>query len=114
MVNKYGYNWKMIASTLKTKSGKQIRQRFINKLDSNIKRSEWSQAEDLKLIELYTKHGSHWSEISRGLSGRPENRIKNRFYSFIQKNYDIIEKKCINGVSITNEFNCEKNIEAVN
>lgn len=92
MVRKYGNNWKFIAATLKTKTGKQIRERFINKLDPSIKKEEWSQAEDLKIIELYTKYGSKWSEISKGLFGRPENRIKNRFYSFIQKNYDIVVK----------------------
>lgn len=40
-------------------------------------------------MELYSKVGSKWSEISKSLPGRPENKIKNRFYSFIQKNYDI-------------------------
>jgi hypothetical protein len=92
MVAKYGNNWKLISATLKTKTGKQIRERYINKLDPSIKREEWSQAEDYKIIELYTKFGSRWSEISKGLPGRPENRIKNRFYSYIQKNYDILIK----------------------
>jgi hypothetical protein len=38
MVEKYGSNWKLIASVLKTKSGKQIRERYINKLDPKIKK----------------------------------------------------------------------------
>ena len=61
-------------------------------MDPCIKREEWSQAEDFKIIELYTKYGSKWSEISKRLSGRPENQIKNRFYSYIHKNYDILIK----------------------
>jgi hypothetical protein len=44
MAAKYGNNWKFIAATLKTKTGKQIRERYINKLDPSIKREEWSQA----------------------------------------------------------------------
>lgn len=72
-----------------TKTGKQIRERFINKLDPKIKKEEWTDEEDRKIIELYCLIGRKWSEISKQLPGRPENKIKNRFYSFIQKNYDI-------------------------
>ena len=38
MVNRYGNNWKIIAAAIKTKTGKQIRERYINKLDPSIKR----------------------------------------------------------------------------
>lgn len=74
---------------LGTKNGKQIRERFINKLDPKIKKEEWTEEEDRKILELYSNIGSKWSEISKHLPGRPENKIKNRFYSFIQKNYEI-------------------------
>lgn len=74
---------------LGSKNGKQIRERYINKLDPRIKREDWSEEEDKRILELYSKVGSKWSEISKSLPGRPENKIKNRFYSFIQKNYDI-------------------------
>ena len=74
---------------LGSKNGKQIRERFINKLDPRIKNEDWTEEEDRKVLELYSKIGSKWSEISKLIPGRPENKIKNRFYSFIQKNYDI-------------------------
>jgi hypothetical protein len=32
--------------------------------------------------------GSKWSIIGENLIGRPENMIKNRFYSFIKKKLD--------------------------
>lgn len=38
MIAKIGHNWKLIAQELGTKNGKQIRQRFINKLDPTIRR----------------------------------------------------------------------------
>jgi len=50
-------------------------------LDPKIKQEEWSDEEDRKIIELYCLIGRKWSEISKHLSGRPENKIKNRFYS---------------------------------
>lgn len=74
---------------LGTKTGKQIRERFINKLDPRIKKEDWTDEEDRKIIELFSQIGRKWSEISKFLPGRPENKIKNRFYSYIQKNYDI-------------------------
>ena len=42
-------------------------------------------------MELYCKIGSKWSEISKHIPGRPENKIKNRFYSYIKKNYNFRE-----------------------
>jgi myb proto-oncogene protein len=43
MIDKVGYNWKVIAQALGTKTGKQIRERFINKLDPSIRREEWTE-----------------------------------------------------------------------
>ena len=42
-----GRNWKMIAEAVGTKTGKQIRERFINKLDPSINKEPWSFEEDL-------------------------------------------------------------------
>lgn len=89
LMKKVGKNWKLLAEMLGTKTGKQIRERFINKLDPKIKKEDWTDEEDRKIIELFSQIGRKWSEISKFLPGRPENKIKNRFYSYIQKNYDI-------------------------
>lgn len=96
LIKKYGKNWKLISEMLGSKNGKQIRERYINKLDPRIKREDWSEEEDQKILELYSKLGSKWSEISKTLPGRPENKVKNRFYSFIQKNYEIKYKEVEN------------------
>lgn len=102
MVKKYGKNWKTIAKHMGTKTGKQIRERYINTLDEMIKKEPWSQAEDFKLIELYARLGSKWTEIGKELAGRPENSIKNRFHSYIVKNYNVFAKEeKINEVELT-------------
>ncbi|CAD8065839.1 unnamed protein product [Paramecium primaurelia] len=80
-------NWGMIASIMNWRTGKQIRERFINKLNPEIRAEPWSKEEDLIVMEAYQKYGSRWTEISKLLKGRPENMIKNRFYSFIRKEY---------------------------
>ena len=50
MIKKVGKNWKLLSEMIGTKTGKQIRERFINKLDPKIKREDWSDEEDRKII----------------------------------------------------------------
>lgn len=61
LVKRHGQNWKVISNSLKSKTGKQIRERYINKLDPRIKKEDWTEEEDVRLIELYLKFGSKWS-----------------------------------------------------
>ncbi|CAD8134767.1 unnamed protein product [Paramecium pentaurelia] len=80
-VNKEENNWAAIATMLKNKTGKQIRERYINKLRSDIidvKKQPWSNQEDQKLLQLYNQFGSKWSLIARQFFGRSDLQIKNR------------------------------------
>ncbi len=70
-MKKVGKNWKLLAQMLGSKTGKQIRERFINKLDPKIKKEDWTDEEDRKIIELFSQIGRKWSEISKFLPGRP-------------------------------------------
>ncbi|CAD8120518.1 unnamed protein product [Paramecium sonneborni] len=87
LTKEYKFDWKVIARFLSNRTGRQIRERYINHLDPNISTKPWSQQEDLKIWTLYKKIGSRWSEMAKKLKGRPENMIKNRFYGYIRKNY---------------------------
>jgi len=84
---KYGKNWGMIAQHIEGKTGKQVRERYINKLDPTIKRTPWSEEEDQKILDMFLEQGAKWSTISNELHGRPENTVKNRFYSHISRIY---------------------------
>jgi myb proto-oncogene protein len=53
LVKKYGKNWKKIEEEMQGRSGKQIRERFINKLDPAIKHEKFSEEEDRTVYELY-------------------------------------------------------------
>ncbi|CAK63104.1 unnamed protein product (macronuclear) [Paramecium tetraurelia] len=87
LTKEYRFDWKVIARFLSNRTGRQIRERYINHLDPHINTKAWSQQEDLKIWTLYKKIGSRWSEMAKKLRGRPENMIKNRFYGYIRKNY---------------------------
>lgn len=70
LVKKIGKNWKLLSEIISTKTGKQIRERFIE-LDPNIKSENWTDYEDKLILKYYYEFGNKWPEISRKLPGRP-------------------------------------------
>ncbi|CAD8172352.1 unnamed protein product [Paramecium pentaurelia] len=91
LTKNYQYNWRAIAQYIPNRTGRQIRERFVNHLDPNIIKSPWTQEEDKWIWNMYQNIGTKWSDMSKQLSGRPENMIKNRFYSYIRKQYGKIQ-----------------------
>lgn len=91
LYEKYGSNWQMISKEMigGHRTGKQVRERYLNKLDPKIKKTPWADYEDQIIIRNYQKIGKKWSEISKKLEGRPENTVKNRFYSCLRKKINV-------------------------
>lgn len=85
--NLHRIKWCDVASKLEGRIGKQCRERYYNYLDSNIKRTSWTEEEDKILFELQYIIGNRWCEIAKVLPGRSENNIKNRFNSKARYNY---------------------------
>ena len=77
--------WSRAAQYIPGRSGKQCRERWLNNLCPNLKKSNWSDEEDELIFALYKKYGSAWSKIAKHFNGRTENSIKNRFYSTIRR-----------------------------
>lgn len=77
--------WSRAAQYIPGRSGKQCRERWLNNLNPNLKKSNWNDEEDELIFTLYKKYGSAWSKIARHFDGRTENSIKNRFYSTIRR-----------------------------
>lgn len=55
---------------LEGRNCKQVRERYVNKLDPKLNQEIWSTEEDMKLIDLYHQHGKRWSTISKFLENR--------------------------------------------
>ena len=77
--------WALIASNIPGRAGKQCRERWLNHLDTNVRKGEWTTEEDELLLATQHRVGNKWSEIARLLPGRAENAVKNRFNSLIAK-----------------------------
>ena len=85
-------HWKEIALELSNRSGvgifrqaKQCRERWINHLDPNVKKGNWTEEEDVLMLRFFLEKGKKWAEIAKKLGGRTENNVKNRWISLIRK-----------------------------
>lgn len=85
----YGKNWSKITKHFKSRTGKQVRDRFVNVLDPNILKNKFSEEEDLLIMKLYNELGTNWAEISKYLSKRTPDMIKNRFYQYLRQKYNL-------------------------
>ncbi|KAJ3429119.1 cell division cycle 5-like protein [Anaeramoeba flamelloides] len=93
-VMKYGTNqWARISSLLVRKSAKQCKERWYNWLEPSIKKTEWTQEEDEKLLHLAKIMPTQWRTIAP-IIGRTAFQCIQRY----EKLLDIIRGKEEKGV----------------
>jgi myb proto-oncogene protein len=86
IVKIYGKSWSILAEHHSTdRTGKQIRDRYVNYLDPKLNRKPFSIREDNKIIELYYQYGRKWAKIAKIIRTRNSEMVKNRFYSVLAK-----------------------------
>ena len=71
--------YRVIAKHFPDRTSKQIRERYLNKLDSQILKPEFTDLEDRAIIEYYLQNGPKWKHLSGVLKGRTPTSLKNRF-----------------------------------
>ena len=86
LYNIYGKKWNLIAKEMKNRTGKQIRDRFLNSLAPGVNKKRFTLEEDKKILKYYKIYGKSWSSIAKYINGRTGDMIKNRFYSYLSKN----------------------------
>ena len=81
----YGKKWNLIAKGMKNRTGKQVRDRFLNSLAPGVNKKRFTLEEDKKILKYYKIYGKSWSVIAKYITGRTGDMIKNRFYSNLSK-----------------------------
>ena len=55
---------------MESRNGKQCRERYVNHLNPNIKRTPWLPEEDEMIELLYAEFGSQWSRFMKSIPGK--------------------------------------------
>jgi hypothetical protein len=87
LVTKYGKKWTQIAEIMKTRTHRQIRERYLNYLDPKIQKEEWTcEEEDQRLSFLSKNPKVSWRALSQHFPGRTDVYLKNKAAVFSFKN----------------------------
>ena len=109
LIEKHGTSWSKISKIIKTRNGKQIRDRYINVLCPNINKKKFSPEEDYLLMQLYEKYGPKWATFNKFFKDRTTDMIKNRFHSTLKKKYENNNNNIINKkIKINLNKKCKK------
>lgn len=64
---------------------KQIRERWLNHLDPQICKSDWTAREDHMIVSAVLEKGKKWAQIAKLGGGlRTEHMVKNRYYALLR------------------------------
>lgn len=75
----------MIADFLPRRIGKRCRERYMNHLNPDLRKEEWSDEEESILLASQVELGNRWADIGKLLPGRSVNSIKNHWYSIARR-----------------------------
>lgn len=77
--------WSAISAIVKTRTGKQCRERWLAHLSPQLNKKEWETSEDALLLELHKCYGNKWAQIAQFIPGRAPSAIKNRWNRILRR-----------------------------
>ncbi|OHT04164.1 hypothetical protein TRFO_06496 [Tritrichomonas foetus] len=71
-------NWHLVASRMGSRTARQCRDRWKHYLSPATNNNEWSEFEDLILVENFNRIGPHWGRLATLFPGRTSVGVRNR------------------------------------
>ena len=107
--------WSKIANHLLGRTDIQCRERWCNILDPSLEDVEWTNEEDLKLLNLFRKHGNKWSLIAKHYGNRTDNTCWRRWkyltcINFSKGNAEGFSNSNINDINGMSKFILDKGL----
>lgn len=79
LVDKYGEDWELVASKMKNRNPRQVRDRYVNYLAPYVDVSPFTQEEDQRILEKVEEIGPRWLFMRQFFNKRSEIALKNRW-----------------------------------
>jgi len=89
LINLFGKSWTFISKIIKNRTAKQIRLRYNNYINPNLKTLDFSKEEDIKIIRLYKVLSNQWTKYIQFLPGRSDKLIKRRYNKLLKNRFSI-------------------------
>jgi hypothetical protein len=87
LVSQFGNQWSLMSKEMKTRSARQIRERYLNYLDPKRIHGNWTKEEDQKLLSLLSSESKiSWKRVEKDFPGRTDVSIKNRSKGLLKLN----------------------------
>ena len=74
-------DWSEVAASVDGRNAKQCRDRWLNTLRPGLVKGKWTSDEESIIILHVKEHGPQWHRLSKMMTGRSENAIKNKWNS---------------------------------
>lgn len=103
--------WTECSKLIKGRCGKQCRERWVNILNPQVKKGNWSEEEQNIIFENLYIHHTSWSSMSKVLEGRTENSIKNYFYSSLRRLKSNPLSQIIKNIYVDKEASLKQTLE---
>lgn len=78
-------NWNYVAQFLPQRSGKQVRERYVNYLKPDVSKRPWTSEEEKLLIRLVKTNGNKWSTNATYFENRTDISLKNHWVNICRK-----------------------------